>query len=258
MNPRVLSCFALLGCASAFAAEPAAGSPPAAAQPAPTRPEPAPPATPPAPQAPAVVKLDETRFRVGEVEFDQKTRAIRFPAAVNMREGLLEYAIVHENGKVHESLLNTKVNPTHINLAFKLLRYKASGELFPLLEEDDTVSDKFPEVDAATKAAARVAVRVLWKDGQESKSASLNEWIGHALTHQPMPPGPWVYGGSFFVEDRFHAETSGDVAAIFTSRGALLNFPGKDSDNDEVWTPLTKRIPPEGSPVTVEITPWKP
>ena len=44
--------------------------------------------------------------QIGEVIFNRKTREIRFPAAVNMAGGeLLEFAIVHANGKVHEALL---------------------------------------------------------------------------------------------------------------------------------------------------------
>lgn len=220
--------------------------------------EPAAPAGPAAPAIPAVVKVDGTRFRIGEVEFDSKTRTIRFPAAINMRDGLLEYAIVHENGKVHESLLHTRVNPSHLNVAFKLLRYQASAELFPLPEEDGTPSDRFPEVDEKTRAAARVAVRVIWKQDGKDKSVSLQEWIAHAVTEQAMPAGPWVYGGSVVFDGRFEAESSGDIVAIFTSRGALLNYPGKDHDNDEVWTPMAKRVPPEGTRVTVEFSPWKP
>ena len=38
------------------------------------------------------------------------TRTIRFPAVINMREGLLEFVIVHDKGKVHESLLRTAIN----------------------------------------------------------------------------------------------------------------------------------------------------
>ena len=86
------------------------------------------PATDPGAEAdkPTVNKLDETRCQIGGVIFDQKTREIRFPTKVNMTEGQLEYLIVHENGKVHESLLSTTVSPTHLNLAFTLLRYPPS------------------------------------------------------------------------------------------------------------------------------------
>ena len=42
------------------------------------------------PVKPSIKKLDETRYQIGEVVFDQKSREIRFPTKVNMTEGLLE------------------------------------------------------------------------------------------------------------------------------------------------------------------------
>ena len=119
-------------------------SPPAAAEPA----------------KPSVTKLDGTRYQIGAVTFDEKTREIRFPARVNMTEGLLEYLIVHQNGKVHEALLSTEISPTHLNLALTLLRYRPSRELVPLPNETGGTSGKFPEVPEDVKAAARVTIEV--------------------------------------------------------------------------------------------------
>lgn len=210
-----------------------------------------------APVTPSVKKLDATRFQVGEVIFDQKTREIRFPTKVNMVEGLLEYLVVHQNGKVHESLLATEVSPTHLNLAFTLLRYSASKELYPLPNETGGVSDKYPEVSADVKAAARVTIEVEWSDEGKVRRVPVNEWIQHAVKSTAMPAGPWVYGGSDFNDGKFVAETSGDVAAIFLSMAALINYPGVDNSDDTVWTPFPKRVPPEGTAVTVIITPYQ-
>ena len=213
---------------------------------------------PPAPAQPKVERIDDNAFRIGGIEFRKDTRTIRIPAEINMTEGLLEYALVHADGKIHESLLLTRVNPTHVNLALKLLRYLPSEELFYAQEEDGGASNKLIEVDEKTRAAARTKVAVEWKQGQETKSASLHEWITHAVSERPMPAALWVYGGSFLVEGSFAAETSGDVIAIFTNQSAILNYAGKDSDNDEVWIPAHGRVPPEGTSVTVVISPADP
>ena len=51
---------------------------------------------------------------LGEIEFDAKSREIRLAAAMNMPEGgPIEYLLVHESGKVHESMLVTKARPLH-------------------------------------------------------------------------------------------------------------------------------------------------
>lgn len=209
------------------------------------------------PAKPAIKKLDGTRYQVGEVVFDEKSREIRFPARVNMTEGQLEYLIVHVNGKVHESLLSTEISPTHLNFAFTVLRYHSSHELYRLPNETGGTSDKSPEVSAEVKAGARVNIHVEWTEDGKTRRFPVNELIQHGVKATAMPAGPWVYGGSDFFEGKFIAETTGDIAAIFLSQAALLNYPGKDNDNDDVWTPFPKRVPAEGTNVSVIIAPYQ-
>lgn len=211
-----------------------------------------------APEAPkpSVTKLDETRYEIGQVVFDKKTREIRFPTQVNMTEGLLEYLIVHENGKVHEALLTTKISPTHLNLAFTLLRYMPSPELYPLPNKTGGVSGDFPEVSAEVKAGARVQIDVEWTDDGKLRRVPVNDWIQHAVRTTAMPAGPWVYGGSVFDKGKFAPEISGDIAAIFVIGFSLITYPGDDNDNDDVWLPFPKRVPAEGTNVTVVIAPY--
>jgi hypothetical protein len=207
---------------------------------------------------PTVKELDAERLQIGEVVFNRKTREIRFPAAVNMAgDELLEFLVVHANGKVHESLLVTEISATHLNLAFKLLRYPASSEFYAVQEADGSYSNRFPEVPAEVKEAARLDLSVEWEEGGKKRVAKLHEWISHGSTGQAMAADPWVYGGSGVFEGKFMAETSGDIAAIFLSNSALINYSGKDNNSDEVWLPFPKRVPPEGTKVTVVIAPFK-
>lgn len=211
-----------------------------------------------APVKPSVEKLDETHFRIGLVTFDQKTREIRFPAKVNMAEGLLEFLLVHLNGKVHESLLLTEISATHLNLAFTLLRYPPSRELYFLPNDHGGASNDLPDVPAAVKAAARISIEVEWKDGEKTRRWPANEWIQHSVKSTSMPAGPWVYGGSEIEGGKFAPESTGDIIAIFTTNSALINYPGKDHGDDEVWVSYPKRVPPVGTDVTVIISPAKP
>lgn len=207
------------------------------------------------PARPAVEKLDASRYKVGEVILDRKTREIRFPAAINMDEGLIEYLIVHENGKVHESLLVTKTSPTHVNLAFTLLRYPPSRELYALPNETGGQSDKFPDVPEDVKAAARILIDVEWVEDGKTRRLPVNEWVQHAVKTTAMKAGPWVYGGSEFFDGKYSPEMSGDVVAIFLTGSAIVNYPGEDNRDDTVWLAYPKRVPPAGTPVTVIFRP---
>jgi len=208
-----------------------------------------------APVKPSVERLDDSRYRIGSIIFDQKTREIRFPAAVNMDEGLLEFAIVHENGKIHESLLHTDISALQLNVAFKLLRYPASAELYLLPNDRGGLSDRFHEVPEEVSKGARIDVSVEWDDAGRTRKVPINEWIQHAVKGSTMPSGPWIYGGSLVHEGRFAAEVTGDIAAIFITNSALINYPGDDNRDDTVWLVYPKRVPAYGTNVTVIIAP---
>lgn len=210
------------------------------------------------PVKPAVEKLDATHYRIGEVTFDQTTREIRIPAEVNMTEGLLEFLLVHKDGKVHESLFRTNINATHLNVAFTLLRYKASRELYTVYNDKGQNIGPVNQVPDEVKAAARVNIKVEWNDDGQTKSCPVNEWISDSVTEKPMPSGPWVYGGSEIEEGRFAPESTGDIVAIFLTNSAMILYPGNDNQNDEVWLPFPKRVPPIDTKVTLIFSPNTP
>lgn len=214
----------------------------------------------PAPEIPQkaakVEKIDENRYRIGGVTLNKKTREIRFPAVINLRDGLLEYLIVHQNGKIHESLFRTEVLPTNINLAFTLLRYKPSRELYRIYKEPGVLTNVFHEVPEETSIESRVQIFVeVEKEGQ-TKRYPVNEWVRHEPTAKSMPPSYWIYGDSEFYDGKFAPDTTGDIAAIFITNSSLLNYPGADNLNDEVWTSYTNRIPELETKVTLIIAPY--
>lgn len=209
----------------------------------------------PEPVKPSVKKLDDTHYQVGEVTFDPKSREIRFPAEVGAPDRTLEFLVVHENGKTYESLLATKISATHLSLALNLLRYLPSRELYPLPNGTGGVSNKFPEVAADVKARARINIEVEWTADGQVRRVPANDWIQHSVKTTAMPAGPWVYGGSEFFEGKYVPETTGDIIAILVAPSALVNYPGKDNDDGNVWTPFANHIPTAGTHVTVIITP---
>lgn len=224
------------------------------ALPCPAVDEPATP-TPTPPEKPKVEKIDATRFRVGKIEFNSSTREIRIPAKVNMASGLIEFLLVHENGKIHESLFTTDASPSDVNLAITLLRYKPSPELYALPNETGGLSGNFPVVPEDIRAAARISIDVECEIDGKTERKPVNEWIQHATTASAMPSSHWVYGGSQIEEGRFVAESTGDIVAIFLSNAAMINYPGKDNGDDTVWVAFDKRVPPEGTNLTVIIAP---
>jgi hypothetical protein len=209
------------------------------------------------PTEPKIEKLDKNRYRIGEVTLDKVTREIRFPALVNMKEGFLEFLIVHEHGAIHESLFRTHVSPTDINVALTLLRYKPSKELYRIPEEPGIPSDFYYKVPEEIRLAARLTIDVEFEKDGETKRLSVNDWVRHETTAKSMPKSHWVYGGSGFDTGRFIPELSGQIAAIYITDTALINFPGDDNTNDDVWTVMTPRIPDLETKVTLVLAPYE-
>src|SRR5450631_644906 len=112
---------------------------------APQQPAPAPSAPPPMQTPAAKPFLKELSPGVPEyngVHLDKKNHRISFAATVNQHQGLVEYLLVNEKGKVHESLLATKVLPHDIHLALLLIGLK-----------DPTANSKAPVPPSAIDSA---------------------------------------------------------------------------------------------------------
>jgi len=208
------------------------------------------------PMKPAIEKIGETKYRIGDVEFDRKTREIRFPAKVNMKSGLLEFLIVHQNGKVHESLLATESSAIHINLAFTLLRYMPSKELYYKLSKTGGLSDQLYEETDEVKAASRFRIDLEWIDNGKQRRVSANEWVMHDVKADAMPQKPWVFGGSSFHNGKFVPEMTGSYVAIFVTNDAFANYPGEDNFDDTVWSVYSARVPEVDTNVTVVFAPY--
>ena len=205
---------------------------------------------------PSVTQLDDARYQIGGVIFNRLNREIRFPAKMNMSEGLIEYVVVLQKGHVHEAFLLADISPTDLNLAFTLLRYKPSPELFSEIEESGHPSGILPEVPLPVKASARIAIEVEWTHSGTTHRCTLNEWFQSRSSQTTMIPGPWLYTGSSSSEGVYIPELSGDVISVKPDRYAVVNYPGTDNVDQPSWYPSLQLVPPVGTDVTVIISPF--
>lgn len=188
------------------------------------------------------------------VRLDKKNRRISFPATVNQHEGLMEYLLVNEKGKVHESLLATKVLPHDIHLALLLIGMKEnaganSNEPVPPQAIDSSYLRAAPKLKGTP-----VRLSVAWTEDGKRKEVPAEEWIFNLQTHRIMSPGPWTYNGSLVQDGVFLADQEFSIAAMITDPTALVNNPRDGYDNDEIWEVREKTVPPMDTPVEVSIT----
>jgi hypothetical protein len=193
-----------------------------------------------------IEQTGEHTFRIGIVQCDRKARAFIIPAQVNAREGLIEYALVTRQGKIHESLLSTEADPLHVQMAALLLGMSPQpGKPQP----------------------CEVTIEVLWATNGPMRNVPLEDLITLAKDiHQhasggTMARGPWKFTGSQIDSHGFVATREGSIIALIEDPAALISNPRPGHEDDSLHVPNAAALPGNGVPVSVRVslkTPAKP
>ncbi|MBI5443173.1 MAG: hypothetical protein HY900_18395 [Deltaproteobacteria bacterium] len=173
------------------------------------------------------------RLLVGLVRLDPEKREVTLPAAINMAEGLLEYALVSTRGKLHESLLVTPAEPLDLQVALLLLGLKGN----PTLQfQGDPVE-----------------IRVEWTADGAPRQERIERLIVNRRLGGPMPATDWIYTGSVVRNGIYVPQIDRSIVATYHDPSAIINNPDPDGGSDKVWFVNTEAAPPRGTPVTVTI-----
>ena len=193
-------------------------------------------------QAAALIqKTGETTFSIGKIRCDRDANSITFPATVNAREGLIEYALVTTKGKVHEALLATEVSPLHLHTAALLLGWAPQ--------------------DKAGKQPVPVSIEIEWATNGPAKKVPLEDLVALAKdspqgkTGAVLARGPWQYQGSVIDTGGFAAERDGSIIAIISDPAALAANARPGSEDDTLHVVNSALLPPPATPVTIRIRP---
>ncbi len=180
------------------------------------------------------------------IRIDKASRSVTFPAEINLTSGLLEYFLVNKKGKTHESLLSTAIEPYDLQVAMLLLGIKpaASANSQPPGEITREYLSTAPEL-----AGEKISITLTWP-GHRAPAESL---IWNLDKNAVMSPGPWIYNGSEMYGGKFLAQIDGSMTALVRDSGALINNPRPGNDDDQIWEPYTKDVPPKGTAVDVTL-----
>jgi hypothetical protein len=179
------------------------------------------------------ITADQEKVRIGIVEFDRKTQTVSIPATVNLLEGAVEYFLVHENGKTHESIFSTRAKPDDIHIACLLAGWKPA--------------EKPAEID----------VRVTWETNGPPRSLPAAELVAIADGHpnardgRHIEDGPWQYTGSRLDAAGFAAAREGSIIALITDPAALVANPRPGRLDDTLHAPNRAQLPPKDHPVRI-------
>lgn len=177
-------------------------------------------------------------LEIGMVTIRTADRTAALPAVVNMDRGPVEYLLVHEHGKIHESVFKTPAAPFHLHLAALLLQpRKTNAE---------------PREAAAGAELGGVPVRIQVRFGTNGAGTVKpgEDFVFNRQTGAAMEKGSWTYNGSRTVGGLLLAERDGSVAAVISDPDALLNGLRPGRDRDDIWLVNTNVVFPAGTPVT--------
>jgi len=186
-----------------------------------------------APQSGAATATNE--LKLGEVKVDASARTISFPAQVNQRVGQVEYLLVHETGKVHESIFKTAIGAQEIHAAALLFSAKGAGA-----------------ADGSPKLRVK-QIDVSWMEDGKEKKVNAAELILDKKKKRALGTTKWAYRGSRLVEGVFLAQRDGSLIGIMEDRDALIDQDTPDASHDENWEPIAEKLPGMGAPVRIVI-----
>jgi hypothetical protein len=178
------------------------------------------------------------------IQINKEKRTVTFPAEINMRDGMLEYLIVAETGKTHESLLSTKIAPYDIQVAMLLLGVAPAGKADA--EPPGQLNKEYLR-SAPELKGEKVSLFLAWA-GHRVRAEDL---IWNLEANAPMSEGPWTYNGSELYDGRFLAQVDGSITALVRDSAALMNNPRPGNDDDQIWEAYSKETPPVGTAVDV-------
>jgi hypothetical protein len=219
-----------------------------------------PPRNPPTGRPPEKSPLKQTgefTYELGGLQLNSATREIRVPCRVNMNEGVIEYALVTETGKTHESLFKTKEKPFDLQLALVLCHYEPhAGELIKMLSNPQPEQMALAAKKMERPGANHLKLSVEWagKDGR-TQTAAMGDWIHDKRGNKSLDIPYWIFNGADVGDGIFSAELDGSFISVHFDLVGIIGSTAKWSGNDDNWELETERIPPVDWPVTLVITP---
>ncbi len=190
---------------------------------------------------PVIKMITPGIFEIGGIYLDKKEGTVEFDSVLNMDKGLLEYLIVGNSGKVHESLLKTEIEPYNLQIALLLIGLE--GSMNPLSEQGDP---RRPDGDS-------VRIRVKWENKGKIYERPIEEWVFRKDSNSVLGPTDWVFTGSVISNGVFMAQVEKSIVAVYHDPTAMIDNPMPEGASDEIWFVNEHAVPPIGTKVTVSI-----
>ena len=178
------------------------------------------------------------------VRIDWPNGSVEVDGKVVLREGMLELFACSPNTREHESIVVLNGRPRRIYEALGLIGLTPGR---PVRFDEQSKQWLPPTGDA-------VRIEVRWEQDGKTKRTDIGSWMRDTKTGQTVPPGVWVFAGSYRTDgNELAADQEGTVVCVVDFSSALIALPELHSaDNDALQLRAnTARVPPIGTAVTL-------
>lgn len=200
------------------------------------------------------------------VRLDMAARTVSFDATVpidchNEKTPVvfLETVACVPDTKEHESLLMTRVRPSHVHAALLMLGLEP-GKV-------GVWNWDGPKLVAEPPTGPRVAVMFSYDAGGQVIQTTPGEWVVNIRDQRTLAAHAagegWVFSGSSIVgrggQEWYHADREGSLIGLACFGSETISwtrmFSPDSGVNEPVWIANSAAVPPYGTAVTVTITP---
>jgi hypothetical protein len=176
------------------------------------------------PPKPSIEKTGPSTYRIGKLNVDTARKEIVAPGYVNEVMVLEFVANTRDGFKGYESALTIDTNAITFNTALLLIGLDPANARVPTEHFDPRPPTGDP-----------VEVSVEWIANGESKRVPIEQLLFDRRTETTIPPSPWVYTGSTFIDlgthREFMAEMDGVLIGFVHSPAPLIENTGAGAVN---------------------------
>ena len=187
------------------------------------------------------------------VWYDDALKRVYIKGLFCLERGVLEFVIVGDAGKTHESVIQARSAPIDIAYALLVCGFPYSVSFRSVLGDDGTEYRQF--------YGQAVDIFIEYAQDGVTKRKPARTFIENAKTNALMTDIPWIFTGSRYITDPgtgnryFLANIERNIAAVFFDPASLLNTPLNTGYDDTYYRIKEDAIPPKGTPALVIFQP---
>lgn len=197
---------------------------------------------------PPIREISAGIYDIAGVRVDQLSSTVTIDGKIEMAEGILEYALVNDQGKLHEALLSSPVQPYYLHIAMLLMGVREVINAPAEPPPGQITAEYLANAPKLEGDPIQITVSWVQPDGTPVEK-QLEDLI--LEMEKPMPKTVWFYNGSMVFRGKFLAQEDRSIVALLSDPSALINNRSADRDKDGAWAVNAKTVPAANTPVQI-------